>query len=230
MPLKHPDGHITNGNTDERTSESQASIVGIVENDAVFRAEAIRRLSELPEVQTPVLEWSQAEHFLRDERRTEVEILFVDIMLSGISGIELAKTVQHTLPNLRVIMLTNMNSDEMIFDSIKFGTLGYILKSELEDLDKAVRIVQNGGAMITPTIALRVISSFRREVDSAPRLTDRERQVLELMVRGKTIRAVAEFLGLSAHTVHDHIKRIYKKLEVHNRAELVLRAQELSLM
>ncbi|MCB1320087.1 MAG: response regulator transcription factor [Leptospiraceae bacterium] len=230
MPLKHPDGHITGGNTDERASESQTSIVGIVENDAVFRAEAIRRLSELPEVKTPVLEWSQAEHFLRDERRTEVEILFVDIMLSGINGIELAKTVQHTLPDLRVIMLTNMNSDEMIFDSIKFGTLGYILKSELEDLDKAVRIVQNGGAMITPTIALRVISSFRREVDSAPRLTDRERQVLELMVRGKTIRAVAEFLGLSAHTVHDHIKRIYKKLEVHNRAELVLRAQELSLM
>ena len=84
--------------------------------------------------------------------------------------------------------------------------------------------------MITPTIALRVMSSFQKTPASGPDLTDRERQILELMVRGKTIKSVADFLMLSPHTVHDHVKRIYKKLEVHNRAELVRKVQELQLI
>ncbi len=208
-----------------------AARIGIVENDPEFRDEVVRRLEALEIVRAPVAVWPSAEMFLREKPAPRLDLLFVDIMLSGITGIELVKEIKRQQRDLRAVMLTNMNSDELIFEAIKHGTLGYILKSELGDLEHTVRTVLSGGAMITPTIALRVFASFQQQTSKdVPELTDRERQVLELMVRGKTARAVAEFLGLSPHTIHDYTKQIYKKLEVHNRSELILKAQELSLM
>ncbi len=204
--------------------------IGIVENDEEFREEVMRRLSELPAA-AKLSAWASAEQFLRDETHRQVDLLFLDIMLSGISGIDLVRTLSEKQPALRVVMLTNMNSDAMIFDSIKNGALGYVLKSELGSLEDLVNVVGNGGATITPTIALRVFSSFRRPpAPEGPSLTDRERQVLSLMVKGKSISAVAEFLGLSDHTIHGYVKSIYKKLNVHNRAQLALQAQALSLI
>lgn len=202
--------------------------IGIVENDELFRQEVCRRLRELPS--PPILrEWASAEQYLRDAAWKETDILFLDIMLSGISGIELVRILSEKSPDVRVVMLTNMNSDEMVFDSIKNGALGYILKSELGNIAEIVKVIESGGATITPTIALRVFSSFRK-VPSGPELTDREKQVLHLMVKGKTIKAVAEFLTLSEHTIHGYVKAIYKKLKVHNRAQLTAKAQELSLL
>lgn len=206
------------------------AVIGIVENDEVFRTEVVRRLDPIDLVRAPVRAWNSAELFLRDSGREQIDLLFVDIMLPGISGIELARMLHVSNPSIRIVMLTNLNSDEMIFESIKNGALGYVLKSELGDLEQALGVVLGGGALITPTIALRVFSNFRKSPKGAPELSDRERQVLELMVRGKTVRSVADFLCLSPHTIHDHVKRIYKKLEVHSRSELILRAQELSLM
>ncbi|MEQ9362605.1 MAG: response regulator transcription factor, partial [Leptospirales bacterium] len=195
-----------------------------------FREEVVRRLGALDFVRPPVLTWASAEQFLREKPAPRLDLLFVDILLSGINGIELVKILKQKKRDVKAVMLTNMNSDELIFEAIKHGTLGYILKSELRDLEHAVSTVLQGGAMITPTIALRVFASFQKKTRTTPDLTERERQVLELMVRGKTVRAVAEFLGLSPHTIHDYAKQIYKKLEVHNRSELILKAQELSLM
>ncbi len=204
--------------------------VGIVENDEIFREEVVERLQAMPSVRT-VTPWPSAEQFLRDPAHKQIEILFLDIMLSGITGIDLVRTLSEKYPEMRVVMLTNMNSDAMVFESIKNGALGYVLKSELGSLADIVSVVAGGGATITPTIALRVFSSFRRVPDAeGPELTDREQQVLQLMVKGKTIRSVSEFLGLSEHTIHGYVKSIYKKLNVHNRAELATKAQELSLL
>jgi len=203
--------------------------IGIVENDELFREEVMRRLRALADVQS-VKSWPSAEQFLRDAAHKDIDILFLDIMLSGITGIDLAGILSHRLPDMRIVMLTNMHSDAMVFDSIKNGALGYILKSELGNLEEIVNVVGSGGATITPTIALRVFSSFRKTPADGPSLTDRERQVLQLMVKGKTIKSVAQFLGLSEHTIHGYVKATYKKLNVHNRAELAARAQELSLL
>ena len=204
--------------------------IGIVENDALFREEVVRRLGQLSVAQQ-VFEWPSAEQFLRDPAHKEIQILFLDIILSGITGIQLVQILSETCPEMRVIMLTSMHSDAMIFDSIKNGALGYVLKSELGSLSEIVDVVSGGGASITPTIALRVFSSFRSVPGpGGPVLTDREKQVLQLMVKGKTIRNVAEFLGLSEHTIHGYVKTVYKKLNVHNRAQLATKAQELSLL
>lgn len=204
--------------------------LGIVENDELFREEVIRRLTELPSARS-VGGWPSAEQFLRDPDHKSIDVLFLDIMLSGVSGIDLVRNLSEKYPSMRVVMLTNMNSDAMVFDSIKNGALGYVLKSELGNLEEIVDVVGSGGATITPTIALRVFSSFRRLPNpDGPDLTDREKQVLSLMVKGKSINSVATFLGLSDHTVHGYVKSIYKKLNVHNRAQLTTKAQELSLM
>ncbi|MBE7437883.1 MAG: response regulator transcription factor [Spirochaetales bacterium] len=203
--------------------------IGLVENDQEYRQTVKQQLEQISMV-SRVQEWHSAEEFLRDSERSKLDLVFLDIMLPLMSGVDLAREIANKQPDLKIIMLSSMNSDGLIFESIKNGALGYVLKSELEDLQSIIETVQRGGAIITPTIALRVFSSFRRLPQNAPDLTERERQVLELMVRGKTVVAVAEFLDLSAHTVQGYVKAMYKKLNVHNRAGLALKARELRLM
>ncbi|MCC6276055.1 MAG: response regulator transcription factor, partial [Leptospiraceae bacterium] len=99
--------------------------------------------------------------------------------------------------------------------------------SELGTLETIIQTVIEGGAVITPTIALRVFSSFRKDKSKVLEMTDREKQVLELLVRGKSVVSVAVFLDLSVHTVQGYVKAIYKKLNVHNRAELTQKASQL---
>ncbi|TGL75954.1 response regulator transcription factor [Leptospira jelokensis] len=200
--------------------------IGILENDEFFLEELKNRISELTNV-SEIHSWETGEILLRDPRHKTLDILFLDIMLPGMSGIEVVKVLSEKNENIKVIMLTNMNSDEMIFNSIKNGALGYLLKSELGQIKSIVDVLLDGGAYITPTIALRVFSSFRKPVDK-PKvyLTDREKQILELLVKGKTIPLVSKFLDLSEHTVQGYVKSIYRKLQVHNRSELALKVQE----
>ncbi|MCW7482295.1 response regulator transcription factor [Leptospira kanakyensis] len=204
--------------------------IGILENDDFFLEELKNRISELANV-SEILSWKTGEMLLRDPQHKVIDILFLDIMLPGISGIEVVKILSEKNENIKVIMLTNMNSDEMIFNSIKNGALGYLLKSELGQIKNIVDVLLGGGAYITPTIALRVFSSFRPPIDK-PKiyLTDREKQILELLVKGKTIPLVSKFLDLSEHTVQGYVKSIYRKLQVHNRSELALKVQEYSIL
>lgn len=204
--------------------------IGILENDDFFLEELKNRISELDNV-SEIFFWKTGEMLLRDPKHKNIDILFLDIMLPGISGIEVVKNLSEKNENVKVIMLTNMNSDEMIFNSIKNGALGYLLKSELGQIKNIVEVLLGGGAYITPTIALRVFSSFRRPIDR-PKvyLTDREKQILELLVKGKTIPLLSKFLDLSEHTVQGYVKSIYRKLQVHNRSELALKVQEYSIL
>ncbi|MDZ4727527.1 MAG: response regulator transcription factor [Leptospira sp.] len=205
-------------------------LVGILENDEYFLEEVKERLSGLDLIST-IKSWNSAETFLRDSEHKKIDILFLDIMLPGMNGIDLVNLLAERNPDIKVIMLTNMNSDEMIFNSIQNGALGYILKSELGQMDEIIKVVIEGGATITPTIALRVFANFRKPIHKPSfKLTDREKQVLELLVKGKTILSLAKFLDLSEHTVHGYVKSIYKKLHVHNRSELASKVHEYSIL
>ncbi|MBE7410973.1 MAG: response regulator transcription factor [Leptospiraceae bacterium] len=200
--------------------------IGIVENDLEFRTTVESKLCGISYI-PKVYSWNSAEEYLREKNRPVLDLIFLDIVLPYMNGVDLAREISKKNPETSIIMLTNMNSDAMIFESIKNGALGYVLKSELGTLENIIQIVIDGGAVITPTIALRVFSSFRKDKPQAPDLTDRERQVLELLVRGKSVFSVASFLDLSIHTVQGYVKTIYKKLNVHNRAELTQKANQL---
>lgn len=204
--------------------------VGIVENDELFLEEVKEQLTQINLI-GKVKGWKSAEIFLRDPTSKDFDILFLDIVLPGLSGIDLVAHLSEKNERIKVIMLTNMNSDEMVFNSIKNGALGYLLKSELGQIAPILDVILSGGAMITPTIALRVFESFRRPKETLQfNLTDREKQILELLTRGKKISSVSKFLDLSEHTVNGYVKSIYKKLQVHNRAELVSKVQKYSIL
>lgn len=214
----------------EKSKKSLDDIhIGIIENDLYFLKEVEERLLKLQNIEK-ISVWESSEDFLKKNIIDTIDILFLDIMLPGQNGIELVLHLSTHYPKLKVIMLTNMNSDEMIFSSIKNGAQGYILKSDISRINEVVNVVRNGGAIITPTIALRVFSSFRKpSIDEIPDLSFREKQILKLLVKGKTISSVANFLVLSEHTIHGYVKSIYKKLNVHNRVELTQKAQNFSL-
>ena len=210
------------------TNEKRLS-VGLVENDAHFREQMKPAIAAAPGV-AQVYQWESAEVFWRDPNGLKLDLLFLDVMLPNMSGVELARHLSQRNPEIALVMLTNLNSDEMIFEALRNGAVGYLLKSEVEDIGRVIETISRGGGIITPTIAFRVLSSFKKGASPAtPQLTERERAILDHMVCGRTTARVAELLGVSRFTVQDHVKNIYKKLNVHTRAAMVKRAAELNL-
>ena len=196
--------------------------VGIVENDSEFRDNLLFTLKKLlPSAK--ISWWQSAEGLLKEERNKLPKVLLLDVMLPGMTGIDLTRELTRGGYAGKIVILTNMNSDSLILEAIENGAVGYVLKSDRRELKSIIETVLAGGAILTPTIALRVMTALKSQRHESPDfgLSDRLQQVLDLMVAGKTIPQVAKALRLSATTVHDYVKDIYKKLNVHNRAELV---------
>ena len=216
---------------DNRTETGDRQIsVGVVENDESYIEKIRSMLSELSMVRE-VRCWTSAEEYWRDRNGQKLDVLLLDIKLPGMDGVELAGRVTVRNPDISIIMLSNLNSDNLIFQALRNGAIGYILKAELRDLGETLQTVLSGGATITPTIAFRVLTSFRKSNPILEaRLTEREKQILELMVSGKTIARVADVLGVSVNTVNHHAKSIYRKLNVHNRTELARKAAAAGLL
>ena len=203
--------------------------IGIVENDPAFRDNLLIGLKKFyPKAR---LDWWQSAENLLDENEENLpDILLLDVMLPGMSGIELTRKLARQNYAGKIVILTNMNSDSLILEAIENGAVGYVLKSDSRELKSIIDTVLAGGAILTPTIALRVMNSLRDRRGEAGDfgLSERLQQVLEYMVAGKTIPQVAKTLRLSPTTVHGYVKDIYKKLNVHNRAELVGKVKNLS--
>ena len=210
--------------------KTEAVRVGLVENDEEFLARIRAALEHLDEIES-VHAWESAELFWRDPTARQLDLVLLDIKLGGMDGVELAAKITERDPEIGIVMLTNLNSDDLIFQALRNGAIGYLLKSELKDVAGTVRTVLSGGGTITPTIALRVLTSFREANPTlGVGLTDREKQILELMVNGKTAPQTGELLGVSVNTVNHHAKNIYRKLNVHNRSELARKAAQAGLL
>jgi len=199
-----------------------------VEDDEVF-AEKMQAL--LSPKATSLRTFDSAESYLSAEPLANTEILFLDIMLPGLSGIELIKIVHTKHPNLKIIVLSAMDSDDILFQALKSGAIGYILKTEVEKLSDLTDDILSGGAVITSTLALRVLKSFHEPVAPAElgfeSLTVREKEILNELISGQSLREVAIELDISMHTVQTHTKNIYRKLQVNNRIQLLKRASDL---
>jgi DNA-binding NarL/FixJ family response regulator len=196
--------------------------IGIVENDSEFRDNLLFTLKKL--LPSAKIDWWQsAEGLLKEDSDRLPEILLLDVMLPGMTGIDLTRDLTRGGYAGKIVILTNMNSDSLILEAIENGAVGYVLKSDRRELKSIIETVLAGGAILTPTIALRVMTALKSQRHESPDfgLSERLQQVLDLMVAGKTIPQVAKALRLSATTVHGYVKDIYKRLNVHNRAELV---------
>ncbi|MEO5571452.1 MAG: response regulator transcription factor [Bacteroidia bacterium] len=153
------------------------------------------------------------------------EVVLMDINLPGMSGIDCLKLLRAVLPEIDVIMLTIFADDKTVFDSLCAGACGYITKNASpEEILDAIREVKKGGAPMSARIARMVVGSFKNF--EATSLTDREREVLEQLCKGKSYKMVADALFISHDTVRHHIKNIYKKLQVHSVSEAILVAMK----
>ncbi|MEL6650166.1 MAG: response regulator transcription factor [Bacteroidota bacterium] len=197
--------------------------IAIVEDDP-----EIRQLLDLLLNASPGFSCNQrfgdAESALEGLAQYPPDVVLMDIQLPGINGIECTRKLREMHPDLDIMMLTVQEDDQDIFDSLCAGATGYLLKeTPPAELLLAIQEVQKGGSPMSPRIARRVIASFRQGTQPSP-LSERETEVLRLLCDGQNYRQIADQLYVSSNTVKAHIKHIYKKLHVHNRAEAVRKA------
>lgn len=167
---------------------------------------------------------------MRDIDAARPDVIVMDIQMPGLNGIDGVKAIKARWPEARILMQTVFEDEEKVFAAIRAGASGYILKTAAtEDMLKAIRDTHAGGSAMTPAIAFKVLEHFRvssapDERTNDPGLSEREKQVLALLVKGHSYKMAAAELGLSIHTVDTHIRHIYEKLHVSGLAEAVGRA------
>lgn len=163
------------------------------------------------------------------------DIVLMDIQMPRTNGIEATRSIVQTSPQIRVLVVTMFQDDASVFTAMRAGARGYVLKdAEKEDILRAIRAVGRGEAIFSPAIASRVIDFFAATNRAVPReafpsLTEREREILQLLAEGRTNPAIAKELMLSPKTVSNYLSNIFSKLQVADRAEAVLRAREAGL-
>lgn len=164
----------------------------------------------------------------RSEDAELPEIVLMDIELPGISGIDTTLALKENYPQVEVMMITVFEDEEKIMDSLRSGASGYLLKDEPPDfIVSAIQDLKKGGAPMTSKIARKIIGSIRnpsdKEVNVEPGfdLSEREVEIIKLLVGGGSYTTIAESLFISPHTVKTHIKNVYKKMHVHSKASLV---------
>jgi DNA-binding NarL/FixJ family response regulator len=155
------------------------------------------------------------------------DVVLMDIFLPRMSGIECTARLKVLLPEIRIVILTAMNDEELVFMALEAGADGYLLKrTRPADLRSALFDVLGGGAPMTSEIARRVVESFRLKAktrDESLRLSVREEQILLLLSKGYANKAIADNLEISVDTVCHHLKHVFEKLHVSSRTEAVVR-------
>jgi DNA-binding NarL/FixJ family response regulator len=161
------------------------------------------------------------------------DVVLMDVRMPRSSGIEACRAIKDVAPSARIIILTMSDEEEDLFDAIKAGASGYLLKDiPLDQVAEAVRSVHGGQSLISPSMAGKLLTEFasltKRETEEpprdvpAPKLTDREMQVLRLVARGMNNRDIAKELFISDNTVKNHVRNILEKLQIHSRMEAVM--------
>lgn len=204
------------------------AVVWLIEDHADSRRVLARVLNRAATMQCPCAFASCEEALAALRTQPPPEVILLDVGLPGMSGIEGIRHIKQLAPSTHVIMLTVFDDQEKVFQAICAGASGYLLKTADEDaIAQAVQEVLQGGAPINPRIARLVLEMFASRAAAPTRdygLSDREREVLELMVQGLVKKEIADRLGLSYHTVDNHLRSIYAKLQVHTRGGAVAKA------
>lgn len=197
----------------------------IVYDDSDERRDSLQVLFSMSENMVCVGAFSDTS--LLPEQLTELcpDIILMDIRMPGMNGIESAIIAKQLFPAIKIIIQTVFEDDENVFNSLKVGVEGYILKSTaVEKIFQCIDDVYNGGAVITPSIALKVTRYFNglsKEKMYHHDLTSREKEVLTLLTEGMSYKMVAAELQVTYHTVNAHVKKIYEKLCVNSVSEAV---------
>ncbi len=168
--------------------------------------------------------YSNAEEAMADLPQINPDVVLMDINLPGINGIEAVRSLKPKIPATQFIMSTVYEDDENIFESLKAGASGYLLKKTAPSkILESIAEVYNGGSPMSSQIARKVIGSFQQKnsIDDSNLLTQREKEILKLLARGLRYKEIAAELTISIDTVRTHTRHIYEKLQVQSRIEAI---------
>jgi len=170
---------------------------------------------------------ASAEEALKRIPNENPDVVLMDINLTGMNGIQCVARLKEKMPATQVLMLTTYDDGDLIFDSLRAGANGYLLKNmPQEELVQALQQVQAGGAPMSLQIARKVINYFHhtgKPSQKLQQLTPRELEILKLLAKGYLYKEIADRLGVSMSTVRTHISAVYEKLHVHSRTEAVMK-------
>lgn len=176
--------------------------------------------------------YADGNRWLQDVKKTEPDVVLMDIEMPGLNGIEISRQLHKALPDLKILIQTVFNDTEKIFSALCAGASGYILKNDPpHKYLEAINEIYNGGAPMSPIVAKKVLGFFSNKniVLITPeandyKLSNREMEILQLMANGENYKTIASKAFISYETVRTHVKNIYKKLHVTCRSEAVLKA------
>lgn len=221
-------------------AENQQIKVIFVENDPNVRLRlqrAINGLADIHEIGSAAT-YREADALVS---QFKFQMLIVDLDLPDGFGLDLIRRTATNMPEVDIMVLANANDDPYVVSAIESGATGYVLKTEIENsLVSAIRLLAAGGSPVSPEVAKSVLRALRTytthtiEKTTAPiqpnPLSERETEILQLLAKGMSFNEIGDILTISPHTVTAHIKKIYRKLQVHSRGEAVYEAAQMGLI
>ncbi|MDY0089666.1 MAG: response regulator transcription factor [Flavobacteriaceae bacterium] len=210
----------------------------VIVDDNSFLIKAIaEKLSFFEDISVKFTALNGKDLLMKLESNTLVDLILMDIEMPEMNGIEATFQVKQKYPQIKIIMLTVFDNDENIFNAIKAGADGYLLKEvNPDELHQGIIETLNGGAAMNPSIALKTLKLLRNPINFETteqediKLTSREIEVLEQLSKGLNYNQIADNLILSPSTVRKHIENIYTKLQVHNKLEAIEKARNNNLI
>jgi DNA-binding NarL/FixJ family response regulator len=208
--------------------------VFIADDQALVRV-GLRKILESEPDTTVIGEAGDGDEAVREVRRLRPEVVLMDIRMPVLDGIEATRRIVTDHPHTRVLILTTFGLDAYVYDALRAGASGFMLKdAPPEEIAAAVRIVASGEALLAPAITRTVIEEFARQTPVAPppapaalaELTPREQEVLDLLARGLSNPEICEQLVISEATTKTHVARILQKLDLRDRVQAVIYAYE----
>ncbi len=203
--------------------------VGIVEDNKTVREGFETLLNRTPGFQC-VCACATVADALKQIPRAGPDVVLMDIQLPDSTGVECTARIKEMMPAVHIVIVTVYEDSERIFQALRAGACGYLLKrAQPEKVIAAVREAHGGGVPMTPEIARKVIGQFRQQAAAAAQvqdLSEREREVLELVMHGLGNKSIADRLGVTVAAVKWHLQHIYEKLHVHSRTEAALKFKQ----
>jgi two-component system response regulator NreC len=199
----------------------------VADDHTLIRRGIVGLLNAQPDMEV-IAEAGSGKEALEQTQRHTPDVVLLDVAMPEGNGLETAKEIKRSSPQVQVLMLTMHDRQDYLFEALRAGAAGYILKgADVQDLLAGIRAVSRGEVYLYPTLTKRLLSDFLRRAESGEvpghlnSLSERERDVLRLIAQGKTSNEIAQMLVISPHTVQTHRDHIMEKLNLHRKADLI---------
>jgi len=218
--------------TDAGGSGSEVIRVLIADDQALFRRGLYVVLGTEENIEV-VAEAENGEEAIAKAQELAPDVVLMDVRMPRVNGIDAARQISMDVPSTKILMLTVSDEEDDLYEAIKAGANGYLLKEiSVEEVAEAIRAVVQGQSLISPSMASKLLNEFNmlakkaeeRQQFPAPALTGRELEVLKLVAKGMSNREIADELYISENTVKNHVRNILEKLHLHSRMEAVIYA------